>query len=203
MDMDQYAFYNQLNDDAKTFLHRRLRPISLLKDSMLFFQGDVCHNILFLLSGEIRLYMHGETGESVTLYTLRAGEQCIINTASSLSQTSAIGSAIAMSDIEGFLLDTQSVKELAHLSDAYQSFLFSIYTLRMNALAKLVNDLQFKQLDERILNWLLLHEKQVIYTTHENIANEFATSRVVVSRILKDLERKKKLKLTRGAIELL
>ena len=102
----------------------------------------------------MRLYIQSENADEITLYQLNAGEQCIVNTASTISQTDAIGSAVTVTDIEGYLLDVASVKELAHSSDAYQSYLFSIYTLRMGDLAKLVNDIKFKNLNERVLEWL-------------------------------------------------
>ena len=85
----------------------------------------------------------------------------------------------------------------------YQSFLFSIYTLRISALAKLVNDIKFKKLDERILDWLQSQNTRTIETTHEIIANELGSTRVVVSRILKEFENTKKVTLTRGSITLL
>jgi CRP/FNR family transcriptional regulator len=201
--LDNYAFYRHLDEPSKAFLKLHLKPISAPKGSILFFQGDVCENILFLSSGIVRLYIQSDDGDEITLYQLLAGEQCIVNTASTISQTQAIGSAVTLTDIEGYLLDMASVKELAHKSDAYQSFLFSIYTLRMGSLAKLVNDIKFKKLDERVLEWLQNQNKKVINTTHESIADELGSTRVVISRVLKELEHKHKLKLTRGAIELL
>ena len=119
-----------------------------------------------------------------------------------MSQTEAIGSAVTMTDINGYLLDVKSVKELAHSSDAYQSFLFSIYTLRMGSLAKLVNDIKFKNLDERVLDWLRAQNSVRVETTHEAIANELGSTRVAVSRVLKTLEKSGQLTLTRGAIKL-
>ncbi len=180
----------------------RLLP-SLPQGNLLFYQGDICENILFLTRGKVRLYIQSDDADEITLYQLSAGEQCIVNTASTISQTEAIGSAVTVTDIEGYLLDASSVKDLAHRSDVYQNFLFSIYTLRMNALAKLVNDIKFKKLDERILDWLGAQGSKLVQTTHESIANELGSTRVVVSRILKELEHQEKVILTRGSIELI
>jgi CRP/FNR family transcriptional regulator len=202
MNLDNYPFYNKLDSKALEFLLKHIKPIKIPKDNILFFQGDICDNILFLTSGKVRLYIQSDDGDEITLYQLNTGEQCIINTASSISETEAIGSAVTVTDIEGYLLDTKSVKELAHMSDAYQSFLFSIYTLRMSDLAKLVNDIKFKKLDKRILEWLESQDSKVIHTTHEAIANELGSTRVVISRILKELENSGKVALSRGAIEL-
>ncbi|MFT5660467.1 MAG: CRP/FNR family transcriptional regulator [Sulfurimonas sp.] len=202
MNLESYSFYNKLDSNTLEFLKKHLTPIKVPKNNILFFQGDVCDNILFLTSGKVRLYIQSADADEITLYQLKEGEQCIINTASSISQTEAIGSAVTVTDIEGYLLDTSSVKALASMSDVYQSFLFSIYTLRISALAKLVNDIKFKKLDERILDWLKSQKSKTIETTHETIANELGSTRVVVSRVLKELENTQKVTLTRGCITL-
>jgi len=202
MSLLNYSFYHKIDDTAKEYLHKHLKAVNIPKGNILFFQGDICDNILFLTKGTVRLYIQSDDADEITLYQLHEGEQCIVNTASTISQTEAIGSAVTITDIEGYLLDVKSVKELAHTSDVYQSFLFEIYTLRMGTLAQLINDIKFKKLDTRILEWLKAQNKNSIQTTHEFIANELGSSRVVVSRILKELEKSGKIALTRGAIEL-
>jgi len=203
MNLANYSFYKDLDSKSLDFLEKNLSPIKVPKGNILFFQGDVCDNILFLTSGKVRLYIQSDNADEITLYQLNVGEQCIVNTASTLSQTEAIGSAVTITDIEGYLLDTKSVKELAQMNDKYQSFLFSIYTLRISALAKLVNDIKFKKLDERILDWLKSQSIKTVVTTHETIANELGSTRVVISRLLKELEKDNKVALTRGAITII
>jgi len=203
MSLEKFPFYKDLDSTAKDFLKMSLKPVHVPKGSILFFQGDICDSILFLTHGKVRLYIQSDDADEITLYQLNEGEQCIVNTASTMSQTEAIGSAVTITDIKGYLLDVKSVKELAHSSDAYQSFLFSIYTLRMGSLAKLVNDIKFKNLDERVLDWLRAQNSVRVETTHEAIANKLGSTRVAVSRVLKTLEKSGQLTLTRGAIELI
>lgn len=201
--LEDYPFYNELDHQSALFLEKNLKPIEIPKGNILFFQGDICDNILFLTQGVVRLYIQSDEAEEITLYELNKGEQCVVNTASTLSSSKAIGSAISLTDIEGYLLDTFHVKELAKMSNIYQDFLFSLYTIRLTELAKLVHDIKFKRLDARILEYLQAHKTQKIETTHEYIANELGTTRVVVSRILKELEKEEKLILTRGFITLM
>jgi len=203
MNLESFPFYKELEPQAKDFLQMSLKPVHVPKGSILFFQGDVCDGILFLTSGEIRLYIQSDDADEITLYHLNPGEQCIVNTASTLSQTKAIGSAVTLSDIDGYILDMHSVKELAHNSDVYQSYLFSIYTLRMADLAQLINDIKFKNLDQRIIDFLHSKNEKVIHVTHETIANELGSTREVVSRVLKSLENDGIVQLRRGSIALM
>ncbi|MEN4053086.1 MULTISPECIES: Crp/Fnr family transcriptional regulator [Sulfurimonas] len=201
--LENFSFYEKLDTDILNFLDACLKPVNLKKGATLFFQGDICDSILFLTQGEVRLYISSESADEITLYHLKPAEQCIVNTASALSQTEAIASAVAVTDIQGYILPTKHVKKLAQLSSAYQDYLFSIYTLRMESLARLVNDIKFKTLDERIMDWLNSKHTKEIQTTHETIANELGSSREVISKVLKSLEKSGIIKLSRGSIMLL
>ena len=201
MKLSIYPFTNQLEPEAIKFLKTHLKPIQVPKGNLLFYQGDICSDILWLTKGKVRLYAQAEGIEEITLYTLQPGEQCIVNTASLLSQTQAIASAETVTDIEGYLIDVGSIKKLAKISDVYQDYLFSLYQLRFTSLANLINDIKFKRLDERILDWLQKQDSKIIKTTHEFIANELGSSRVVISRLLKELEQQGKVILHRGKIE--
>ena len=154
MELTSYPFLDKLEPEALTFLKQHIKPVSIPKDTLLFYQGDVCENILWLTSGEVRLYTQSDTIEDITLYTLKAGEQCIVNTASLFSNTAAIASAETLTDIKGYLISAQSAKQLTRISDVYQSYLFSLYQLRFEELTGLINDIKFKRLDTRIIEWL-------------------------------------------------
>ena len=201
MKLSTYPFIPSLEKDALQFLETHIKPISIPKNTLLFYQGDICDTILWLTQGEVRLYTQSDSIEELTLYTLKAGEQCIVNTASLLSQTEAMASAESITDIEGYIIDVASVKQLSRMSDVYQSYLFSLYQLRFEELTTLINDIKFKRLDTRIIEWLNKQPHHLIETTHEQLAIELGTSRVVISRLLKELEQKSILILHRGIIE--
>ena len=200
-----FDFIKALEPNALAFLEEHLKPISIPKDTLLFYQGDVCENILWLQSGQVRLYTNSSTisVEEMTLYTLNPGEQCIVNTASLFSQSCAIASAQTITNVEGWIISAKRVKELVKISNVYQNYLFSLYHLRFENLTSLISDIKFKRLDERILEWLRRKNIAIIKITHERIATDLGTSRVVISRTLKELENQKHIKLRRGRIEVL
>lgn len=201
MSLSSYPFIKNLEPEALAFLKQHIKPITIPKETLLFYQGDVCDTILWLTSGEVRLYTQADSIEDITLYTLKAGEQCIVNTASLFSNTNAIASAQTLTDIEGYLIDVESVKTLSKMSDVYQSYLFSLYQLRFEALTSLINDIKFKRLNTRIIDWIEKQSQTIIETTHDQLAQDIGSSRVVISRILKELEKEGMIKLHRGKIE--
>lgn len=203
LNLKPFPFEASLETEALNFLEEHAKPISVPKNNILFYQGDICDNVLLLTKGEVRLYIQDEGVESIDLYTLKKGEQCIVNTASILSQTHAIATAQSITDIEGYIIDEASIKKLSSISPVYQSYIFSLYTIRMADMATLINDIKFKKLDKRVLEWLQKHDKKTIKITHEEIANSLGSNRVVISRTLKELEKSGKVKLHRGSIEVL
>ncbi|WP_373029677.1 Crp/Fnr family transcriptional regulator [Sulfurovum sp.] len=203
MHLTAYPFIKKLEPEALTFLENHIQPVSIPKNTLLFYQGEICDNILWLTSGKVRLYTQSDTIEEITLYTLKAGEQCIVNTASLLSNTNAVASAETLTDIKGYLINAHSVKALSKMSDVYQNYLFSLYQLRFEELTALINDIRFKRLDTRIIEWLEKQPDHLIEITHAQLATELGSSRVVISRLLKDLEQKGTVLLHRGKIEVL
>lgn len=201
MEFSQFDFFNHLSPELQLFVQVHAHFISVPKNTILFYQGDTCHDILLLAKGNVRLYIQGESLEEITLYSLKPLEQCVVNTASLVSQSAAIGTAITETDIQGYLLDHKSVHALMNQSPDYLSFMFSLFTIRLASLAALVENIKFKRLDTRLVEWLEHQEHTRIEMTHEQIATQLGTSRVVISRLLKDLEHKGKVKLERGAIE--
>lgn len=202
-ELREFEFAKMLNANELEYLLAHAKHVKIPKNTILFYQEDICKDILLLGKGEIELYMSGENTKRIPLYGLKEGEQCVINTSSTLSQTPAIGTAQSISDIEGWLISEESVKYLMQHSPAYLNYVFSLFTIKLDALATIIQDIKFKKLDSRVLEWLKAHNSENIQTSHEEIAEALGTSRVVISRVLKDLENQGLLKLHRRVIEML
>lgn len=204
MNTEIFDFTNLLNKNELKFLESNLSPFELKKNTILFYQNDICENILLLETGDISLYVYGnEADRPITLYNIKAGEQCIINTASAISGTPVIANAMSISSIKGYMIPVKVVKELMQLNEKYQNFIFSLFAIKFNSLTSLIEDIKFKKLDARVLALLISRNESMIIMTHEQVAQSLSSTRAVISKILKKLENQKKIKLYRGKIELL
>jgi len=201
--MQSFSFFNDLDQDAQTELLYHAHQVTVPAGMTLFKQGDTCQDILFLTKGSVRVYRQHESGAEITLYYLEPGEQCNVNITSSLSEMPAIGTAVSESDIEGYMLPSSIVKKFFMNEAKYQQFVFSLYDLRLTALAEMVEDVRFKKLDERLLDWIKEQKESILKITHERIASHLGSSREVISRLLKEFERQGIVKLSRGSIEIL
>ncbi len=180
--------------------YRRTIP----RDARIYAEGDACSAIAFILSGEIRVYKVGETGREITLYEIGRGETCILNASCILAQTSYPANAVAISDVNVLLVPSAEFRSLVMNNEGMRDFVFTLLSRRLAAVMELVEEVAFGRMDQRLMEYLNEKSKNgALETTHQKIANDLGTSREVVSRLLKDFERKKQVKLSRNSIALL
>jgi len=169
----------------------------------LYWEGDSCSGIAFLLSGAIRVYKCGETGREITLYEIGPGETCILNASCILGNKAYPANAVTLSKGELVLVPAHDFRRLLGSHEAMRDFVFALLSERLGEVMELVNEVAFRRMDERLMEYLV--EKSgdgVLMATHQKIASDLGTSREVVSRLLKDLERQGKLSLARNSISL-
>ncbi len=201
--MHNYKFFNKLSLESQNILLKNATKTTIPKNTQLFYQGDKCQSILFLTKGMARVYRQHESGKEITLYYLQPFEQCNVNLSGGLSDINAIGSAITEDEVEGYYIDSNIIRELFFKEDAFREYVLELFASRLDSMANLVEDLRFKNIDVRLLEWLELQNQKTITVTHDNIASHLGTSREIISRILKGFEEKGILTLSRGKIEVL
>lgn len=200
--MERFPYFDRLSPEAGQLIGEYEKELGAAAGTELFVQGDVCGNILFLTEGSIRVFRRHETGQEITLYFLEPGEQCNVNLNSAFTNTPAIGTAVAETDITGYLLPAEIVRQLYTEELPYQQYVFELFAKRLESMAGLIEDVRFKKLDHRLLDWLHEQPKKTVAITHEKLASHLGTSREVISRLLKEFEHNGIVRLQRGKIEL-
>ncbi len=198
--MHNYSFFNKLSTESQDILLKSARKTTIPKNTQLFYQGDKCQDILFLTKGTVRVYRQHESGKEITLYYLRPFEQCNVNLSGGLSDILAIGSAITEDEVNGYYIESNIIKDIFFKEESFRHYVLELFASRLDSMANLIEDLRFKNIDERLLNWLNSQEQKTITITHDNIASHLGTSREIISRILKVFEEKGILTLSRGKI---
>ncbi len=205
MELDHYQFFHALEPESLERLRSDAKKISLGVGTFLYYQGDVNQDILFLNKGCVKVFLYAdEVGKGeITLYYITPGEQCLVNTLSTISQSPASATAIVDESIEGWLVPAETIRWLLEHSPAYRDFKLSFCSERLSQIMHLVEELRFKRMDQRLLNWLHVQGRETIRTTHGQIAQILGTSREVISRILKNLEKEGVVAIGRGWIKIL
>jgi CRP/FNR family transcriptional regulator len=170
----------------------------------MYSEGDDCSAIAFVLSGEIRVFKTGQTGREITLYEIGPGETCILNASCILSGRSYPANAVVLTDVDVLLVPSAAFRRLVDEHEQMRDFVFTLLSRRLSDVMELVEEVAFGRMDERLMEYLIeKSEDGKLETTHQKIAGDLGTSREVVSRLLKDLERKQTVRLSRNSITLL
>ncbi len=167
--------------------------------------GQYIRSIPLLLSGAIKVLREDEEGDELLLYYLEQGETCSVTMACCMGHTKSEIRAIAETDTSIVMIPVQKMEEWMGKYKGWRNYVFESYHNRLNELLQTVDSIAFKNLDQRLVDYL---KKKVevtndnkIQSTHQEIAYDLHTSRVVVSRLLKKLEKMKKLVLHRSYIQ--
>ncbi len=179
--------------------------------SKTYHQGDVILDenssiraIPIVMKGMLKVIRTEEDGREILLYYIKAGESCIMSFLGGMHNEKSIVKAEVEEDTEILFLPVDKVSYFIKEYPEWLDYIFRLYHKRFEELLDIINAIAFKKVDERLLN--LLHKKsenlnsKTINVTHEQLANELGTARVVVSRLLKQLEESGKLELGRNKI---
>lgn len=164
-------------------------------------------SIPIVTRGVMRVVRTEEDGKEILLYYIKAGESCIMSFLGGLHNETSKVKAEVEEDAEILFLPVEKVPHFIRLYPQWLDYIFRLYHKRFEELLEVVNAIAFKKVDERLLDLLRkkseLAASKTVQTTHEQLANELGTARVVVSRLLKQLEENGVVTLGRNKITLL
>jgi len=148
--------------------------------------------IPIVTSGSVKVMRTDDEGREILLYYIHAGESCIMSFLGGLHHDTSKVKAIADEETEILFIPVEKVTSLIKEYPEWLDYIFRLYHKRFEELLEVVNAVAFKKMDERLLDFIkkkvLLTKNKTLAITHEQIANELGTARVVVSRLLKQME---------------
>lgn len=176
-------------------------------------QGDVILDenasiraIPIVMKGMMKVIRTEEDGREILLYYIKAGESCIMSFLGGMHNERSILKAEIEEESEILFLPVEKASLFMKEYPEWVDYIFRLYHKRFEELLDIINAIAFKKVDERLLHLLEkkseLSQSKTVVTTHEQLANELGTARVVVSRLLKQLEDAGKLTLGRNKIVL-
>ncbi|RUA27370.1 MAG: Crp/Fnr family transcriptional regulator [Bacteroidetes bacterium] len=168
---------------------------------------DEAQEMPLVMSGLLRVMRNDDNGNEVFLYYLEGGETCAMSITCCLEGKRSSFHVVAEEDSELWMMPVSNLDNWITKYPSFRRFVFNSYQTRFDELLHTIDSMVFMKLDERLYNYLL--DKKIasgsfeIKKTHQQIANELNTSRVVISRLLKKLEKEEKIEQRRNYIEIL
>lgn len=176
-------------------------------DTVLIDENDYIKFVPIVLNGSIKVFKLDEDGREMLLYYIKPGESCVMSFLGATCNGTSKVKAVVEEEAEVLLLPVHKATNLIRENPQWIQFIFELYNRRFEELLSVVNAIAFQKVDVRL--WELLKTKvkmlktEELNMTHQQIADELGTAREVVSRLLKQLERDKKISLGRNKIKIL
>ena len=206
--MDTLRYFDALFEPA---LINEINQFGELKH---FKEGDIIMDygkyirmMPLVIKGTLKVLKKEENGKEILLYYLSNNETCSMAYSCCLEEKKSDVRAIAEGDVDIVAIPHNKLDEWLHKYPSWKNYIMRSFAERFSELLKSIESIAFHKLDDRLIAYL--KEKQrlsgssVIKASHYQIADELATSRVVISRLLKILENNGKILLYRNEIKLL
>lgn len=200
--------FSNLFEDA---LIEEINQVGTLKEAKegdkLIEIGDYLRSMPLLVSGAIKILREDDDGDELLLYFLEPGDTCAMTLTCCLGQKKSEIRAIAELDTTLIMIPVQKMEEWMGKYRSWRNFVLSSYHTRLMEMLDTIDSIAFLNMDERLVKYLRdkqnIGKSEIIASTHQEIAYELHTSRVVVSRLLKKLESMGKIELNRNSIRII
>jgi len=202
-----HSFHTVFEPELLEELEQKASYSTIPAGTKLISMGQMIRQVPIVLSGSIKISRLDEEGKELLLYYLNPMESCAMTFTCCMEQFPSDIEAVTEEETHILFLPLQVMDQWMMKYPSWKTFVMRTIRERFHELMKTVDQIAFQQLDERLVHYLKEKAKitgsPLLNLSHEHIATEMATTRVVISRLLKKLENQKKLLLYRNQIRLL
>ncbi len=175
-----------------TFIHEKAESRIFKPGELLMRPGQFFKYAMLVVSGRVKLYREGEDGGEFFMYFIEEGSACALSMLCMARSQSSTVMATVVEEAEVIMIPIQYIDILMRDYPSWYTFVIETYRFRFEELLNVVDQIAFKNMDERLL-WYLSRQAEAmgneINLTHQQIANDLNSSREVISRLLKKLEK--------------
>ena len=168
--------------------------------------GQPIKGVPLMLKGAIKISRKDLNGDELLHYYLEEGASCTMTMAWEIGKQKSQIRAVTELPSKLIMVPLNAVEDWSSRFPTWRKFIFKSYHKRMEELLATVDSIAFDQLEKRLWEYLLekkrITKANTLSITHQTIAQEMHSSRVVISRLLKRLELENKIRLSRNTIEL-
>ncbi len=176
-------------------------------DYMMIDIGEVISQMPLVISGSIKVMTEDSKGDELLLYYLELGDTCAVTINSCTRRSQSTIRAITETPTEILLVPVEKMDEWMVKYKSWRAYVLDSYNSRLNEMLSAIDNIVFNSMEDRIRKYIkdkawVMHT-ELLPISHADIANDLHSSRVVVSRIMKKLEKEGYIEQNRGSIKFL
>ena len=201
-----YTLYAQLEPALLDEIEKNATIKTFKSGEIIMRTGQYIKSTMLLIEGSIKIFRENEDGDEFLMYFIQPGEACAISFVCASKMEASQIMAKSMEETTVILVPIQLMDEWMSKYKSWYYFVLETYRNRFEELLLLIDNVAFRNMDERLQFYLNRHatvnQSNIVNLSHQQIADELNSSREVISRLLKKMEQRKMLMLHRNYIEL-
>lgn len=178
---------------------KELQPGEMLMDI-----GGYVKFVPLILSGLVKIMREDKDGNELLLYYLKPGETCAMSLTCCMGDAQSTVRAVAEEETILIAVPVRFMDQWTNVFQSWKTFVMHTYQKRFDELLATIDGIAFQKLDDRLESALRKRSEaagtRLLNITHQELATELNSSREVISRLLKQMERKGLVKLGRNRI---
>lgn len=200
--LQHFPLLNAIEGNAWDEIVKQINIMEIPAGETIYHVGDQCQNYVLVIDGAVRVQMFSENGHEIVLYRVEDGQSCILTTACLLAGEKYQAEAVTETAVKVVVFPAHTFEQALATLPEFRKFVFTAYAKRVTDLLCLINAIAFDRMDVRLAKVLLerLGGHKELTLTHQDIANELGTAREVISRQLKEFERRDIIEIHRGRL---
>jgi CRP/FNR family transcriptional regulator len=199
------TYYPQFDEDLKQYIATKALVKEFKSGDEMMRSGQYLKSTMLVTKGRVKLFTNGEDGEEFFMYYLEPGQACALSFVCASRNKKSDLEAIAIEDVEAIMIPIELMDDLMIKHKSWYYFVIESYRNRYQEVLDVLRSVAFHGMDERLEYYLIKQknsfQSKTLHLTHEQIATDLNSSRVVISRLLKQMENNGRVKLLRNAIE--
>ncbi|MBT8195868.1 MAG: Crp/Fnr family transcriptional regulator [Bacteroidia bacterium] len=200
--------FQYLFDDE---LIRKICEVSTIRkfpaESVIMEIGQTITHMPIIVNGSIKIMTEDDNGEELLLYYLELGDTCAMTLNCCSRETKSAITAITEEDSELLMIPVEKMDQWMVEFKSWRTFVLESYNTRLNEMLSAIDNLAFNDMEHRLTKYLrdramVMHDGR-LKITHYQIANDLHSSRVVISRLMKKLEKNNIIRQHRNQVEVI
>lgn len=199
----EYLFEPELiNEICESGIQKKFKENDMIMDI-----GQIVAHMPLVINGSIKIFTEDEEGNELLLYYLELGDTCAVTLNCCTRAAKSSVRAIAETDTELLMIPVEKMEEWMVKYQKWRGFVLDSYNTRLNEMLSAIDNLAFHNMEDRLKSYLKdkvwVTKNEELKITHYQIANDLNSSRVVISRLMKKLERDGLIEQGRNKIQIL
>lgn len=166
--------------------------------------GQPIRSMMMVLDGIVKLYQQDEDNDEYFIYHIEPGQACAVSMVCSYKQEKSQVTAKSVTDVVLLTVSLDLMDKWLQRYKSWHYFVIRTYRSRYEELLRTISEIAFRNMDERLEFYLKRQVKQFgkhVKLTHQDIANDLNSSREVISRLMKKMEKNGWIKIHRNYFE--